>query len=835
MLKTKYSNHHFASQNETAFYNILFALKYENEDILSKVIENIDMDNIELFRKFPWTYINFKKNNYDKRTLTWKIHISAVHEKFIDTLNVVILYCNQKKLNYKFVSSSKGFNYINGKTISPASAGKSIVIYCLDNPMEKILEDLYKLLKGYRGPYILSDQQYKDSEVLYYRYGEYLPISIISEEGLTENYVFDNNFRLQKDVRMPYYNIFDWVNDIDLSSSNNIFESELLKKYQIKEIIANRGSITCYSGVNNLNGEKIFIKEGRSFLGIDSAGLYSTERLKKEYDFLYQIKDYGISANPIDYIEEGGNAYIVEEFLEGQPLTEWLSLNNFLYRCNCTDSEKRLLLNNINHVMLGIVKIFYRLYNQNIFLNDISFNNILVNKNLDVKVIDFEYAFNIEDDNKANVYTAGFSSNILDNVIEAEIDKIEKLISYLYIPFNNTYSFSENKKYEFLKWYLSNYQEFLPRESKIILFKILNRAIKTFEDFIDFNFNTDALELEYTSIRKIDEIIYESIEGIISSFNNDLHENKNYIFPADPQLFNTNLFSISHGSLGILYCLSIMKKRYSFNFEHIKEKTLHITLPRILSSNRLSNGLYIGKSGMAWSLLELGYQDIAEKIQESANNFITLKRVDYFYGLSGLLISNIKFFLHTKKKEYKYKADTIFEKLAHLTQYDLLSNSLGEGFSGISLALIYYGRAFASSNALELAKKYIDFELSRIIFDERGKIGINREGQDSALKVLSPYIYDGIAGVGVVLTRIYAITREKNYLDYLLNIIDSSLYDITIFPTYMRGMSGIMDFLMDTLYVVDDLTIRNKIMDKLKILSENLQLFYSSEKNLFFW
>lgn len=833
MLKIKQSNHHAASLNSTPFYMIPYALPIEKEDILLEVKEKINLNSINLHRKFPWAYVNFDKNKNIHSTMSWKIHISASIDNYLDILNEVIDFCINKKLNFKFIASSNGFNVINGKQINPASAGKFIVIYCLEHSLEEILAELDHSLSKYEGPYILSDRQYKNSQVLYYRYGEYLPVSLLAEEGHIENYVFDNKFELTQDTRKPYYKIFDWVKDIDLS--NTVEEhSYLLEKYQIDNIVSNRGSMTCYSGVNKLTGEPVFVKEARKLLGLDTARLYSRDRVRKEYIFLQDMEHLNVSAKPIEIIEEGGNTYLVEEFIDGKVLTEWLSLNNFLYRSNCSKEEREEFLTKINKVMVGILENFSKVVALGIFINDVSANNILIDENLNVKFIDFEYAFYKNEEDVAEVYTPGFAAEEGLSRLDSEINKLEKIITYLFIPFNNMYNLSDEKRFTLIKWYLNEYGGYLPNESKILLTKILNKDIHTFSEFMNFEGDIDTDVKYFMNFKSNSEIIKDSIKGIIQSFNSDIIDINNYLFPADPQLYNTNMYSLSHGCFGILYALFKLVKTYDFDYKNIERRCLEIAMPKLLISKNLPKGLYMGISGISWGLLELGYTEIAESLLLQSNEIDNIKRIDYFYGLSGILLTNMKFYLETRNKYYKETSKKIYNRLKELNPNDINDNSFGEGFSGVALTLAYYSVLFNDPDSLATSKKYLDIELSRCKYDDRGKIGINREGEKSDLVVFSPYIYDGIAGVGLTIIRLYKITKEENYLIQLNKIIESSLFDITLFPTYMRGISGLMDFLMDALFVVEDINIRNKIMGTLERLSKNLQLFYKGREQLFF-
>ncbi|MFA9413873.1 MULTISPECIES: lanthionine synthetase LanC family protein [unclassified Streptococcus] len=107
------------------------------------------------------------------------------------------------------------------------------------------------------------------------------------------------------------------------------------------------------------------------------------------------------------------------------------------------------------------------------------------------------------------------------------------------------------------------------------------------------------------------------------------------------------------------------------------------------------------------------------------------------------------------------------------------------------------------------------------------------KGINSSFKVFSPYLYDGIAGVGYTCLRLYQTTKKEFYYTQLINIISASLFELTSFVTYMRGMAGIVDFLLDCLFVIKDSNLKNKILYKIEKLIDSMSLYFDDEQGLF--
>ena len=73
---------------------------------------------------------------------------------------------------------------MNSKRWARQGAGKFITIYPFDeDQFVSVIEQLHQATRQFEGPYILSDRRYKDSKVVFYRYGGMSPFKVLNIKG----------------------------------------------------------------------------------------------------------------------------------------------------------------------------------------------------------------------------------------------------------------------------------------------------------------------------------------------------------------------------------------------------------------------------------------------------------------------------------------------------------------------------------------------------------------------------------------------------------------------------------------------------------------------------
>lgn len=825
---------------EAQHFNFLGSHRYYYSNYEKKEIDSKDYINFvrnyftneyyNLFFKNPWTYISFNGNEIVANG--WKIHISATINNHIQILNIVAKYSIANKIDFKFAINKEQFIYINNKNIARASSGKFIVIYPSEEKFDEVIESLYLLLKDYNGPYILSDRPYKESKVLYYRYGEIRPITDVDEYGTIKTFMINDNNEKVIDRRTPYFYLPHYVKDKVYKESDST-KSLLLEKYDIMESLYFSSQGGVYKGLND--GREYVIKEARAYTGIDDSLSYSTDRLRKEFEILKFLG--GIDCIPICYelIEECENVYLVEEFIDGKTLYRYGLDNSPLIRMrNKINENNKVFVEEFLDIIKLLLKGISQIHARGVMLNDISANNIIYDKDRKrLKIIDYEVAYHIIDKyNKTDLFTPGFTSDKGYTPIQEELHKIGLVLISCIIPINHIFLLIPEKKNEIMK--------------RIYKYDILpSNIVDTIDGLINYRFNTaeEAVEnIEFCRPNMNMNMNYEIGRFEIKKQEIDIltkHINKNIMeyhemekinpLAIDPMGIMTNKYCFAFGEFGILYALSKMGKLD----DRILNSVVNNFMTSFYRNSNFSSGLFVGISGIAFSLLELGYIKEAEVIM---NDVIKSENSmsDLAYGLSGIIITLLRFHKYTNDSKYlseaTKKAELLISRSVMIDGFYSWSDvekdiytGLTRGSSGIALAFLYL--YFETNNKLYLKWGLISIEndINELKFNTDGYICFNGipKGTRELSEIYSPYIHNGIAGVGIVLLRYFLVTRDKKYLSLIDSIIEASSSDMTLFPGYLRGMSGIMTFLQDCVIYLNSAKAR----EALDNMTENIQFF----------
>lgn len=319
-----------------------------------------------------FTYVAFSKKIF-LPSKGWKLHVSAYFDNYHDILDIVYKYCFKKNISFKFINNTELFSEIVGKYCDRYSACKFITLYFPSIKCFKITcNDLYRLLKKFSAGFILSDRRYKDSNVLYYRYGEYFGKNT-------------NTNRILLDYKPE--NIAD---PFEFSIKNSIPTEVILNnKYKIISALhfSNFGGIYC--------SNHYIIKEARPGTG-ESIVNTSIKLREDEFNltsFLFK-KQINVPKAIEHFIQEEHHFFVYEK-LDGLTLNEHKLFQKLFY---AKDSLIKPLSNAwewFNAIITEIKKI----HKENIILNDISESNIFISKNC-VYFIDLEYSYNLNSEIK---------------------------------------------------------------------------------------------------------------------------------------------------------------------------------------------------------------------------------------------------------------------------------------------------------------------------------------------------------------------------------------------------------------------------------------------------
>lgn len=774
---------------------------YENnESYLNEIVDFIPKKDWEI--KNSSIYFNVININRKSVSQGWKIHISAIPSNAVAILKIAAKICIDHNINFKFYLDVNVLELSSAKSFPRQSSGKFITIYPNnDEEFKYIIEQLYEELRFYSGPYILSDKRFRDCKILYYRYGGFISNRLLKHDGSFTEVISDPSGKLIEDSRNPYFTLPDWVKDpYDNESTNN--ENVGLKdgQYEIKNVIKFNNSGGIYLAYDNLNKIEVIIKEARPFTLTNKHDEYDAINYrKKESDIFKQLNSLSCTPKLLDEFYEWEHYFSVVEFIKGQPLREFLVENSPFVDQNVSKEIYQTFYSNLKKIWVNIINGITEIHEKNIFLCDFHINNFFIDEDLNIFFIDLDGALrqNLKD---PFLYSPGYIAPQFKNekIYTEEIEKYG-LGALLFSTLSTFNQFLEIKP-EFIDYYLNKLEieNYLPKYfSNIIKLltsnkSLINLQIKDIPAYLnELNSTSMDFVLEYLDTK---DLLKYGIDYILNTAN----PNNKFLFYTNSKIANP--LNIENGSSGVLYALKIINK-------DIPKEYIDWVKSHKISNEAYPPSLYLGLSGIAWCMYELGEDTYSFKLMDLVNTHeLKFSSPDIYTGTAGIGLANLFFWNKTKDEKYLNEAIECAEHLISIGIYHTNGTvswpsldgttyiGYPKGASGIALFLLYLFSITKNTRYLEISKKAISFDLSFSL--DKGNF-ISFPSKTSNSVSFSPYWLSGSAGVATTLLRYRFVTKDTTYDNVLFKIINDSNRTYSTLPSLFQGLAGLGNLMLD--------------------------------------
>jgi hypothetical protein len=314
---------------------------------------------------------------------------------------------------------------LNSKLQARGGSGKFITLY---PPNESVfaetIEQLYQRTKDtpLEGPYVLSDWRYKDSRILFYRYGGFHPVRQLNSDGTRTLCLVSPSGEYVPDERHPYPSVPEWVQK-PFDGEEASVETEPLGmllngRYRVEGAIgfSNAGGI--YAATDTLDGGEVVIKEARpmtNWWSMKGRSWDAVYLLRRELEVMRRLQTLAFVPEAVELFEEGGHTFLVQERVDGISLDRYWAQDEMILApyIRRPGSIERFVtrFKYIAQTLLGMVT---AIHEQGVLLGDLSPRNVLLNPDtLECWIIDFESAALADDDSEVSEYaarwgTAGF-------------------------------------------------------------------------------------------------------------------------------------------------------------------------------------------------------------------------------------------------------------------------------------------------------------------------------------------------------------------------------------------------------------------------------------------
>src|SRR5947209_9855502 len=789
-------------------------------------------ENWSIQRQDIWFYCSSPQQTIPLQG--WKIHVSSTLRDSSEVLGkVASVLFQHKDVSFKFAADRSLLSLLNSKSWPRGASGKFITVYPPDNSrFLDLIEELDKATEGMQGPYILSDHRYKDSRVVFYRYGGMRMNTALNIRGEKVPVLKKPDGSVVPDQRLPYPVIPAWETPVIHAENSGEKSSErpmlLNGRYRVETAVSFSSAGGVYVGHDTHTGERVIMKEARPCINAAGEDYDAIELLKKEYRLLNVVADTGIAPKPVDLFQEWEHWFLVEEFIEGIAMSRHSSAHNILLRTRATPNDHEQWRAMFTKLAESLVRILDTLHSRKIVFADLSTNNLIVTADGDLRIIDFEGAQEIGVDPPAQLFTPGFGSQhrVTGGHARKEDDYYSAgavLMAYL-LPVNGLLHLNPQARHDLIASIRNDIQ--LPDRLAELINRLMDQpesAAAMESPLVEIPISPAARQ--YESKERMAFGNYQAlVDDIVVHLNSAAeYQRKDRLYPADPRVFSTNPLSVAYGAAGVTYALwkitgKVPQAAVDWIFQHQ------------ITCGDYAPGLYLGMSGIAWSLLEMGLREPAEKIfQSTFQHPLLLQSADLFHGMAGWGMTGLRFFEATGQEVYleqaKRAASGIIacarksERGYFWASTDECTLGLAHGSSGVGLFLLYLYLATQNEDYLTIGARALDFDLEAATRTKDG--GLSWSENTESVSPLYPYWRFGSAGIGKVTARFQRLFKSARYESILEQIFIDTDRKYAVLPGRFSGLAGLGEFLLD----LHDLSGERRFLESAHRVAEGILHF----------
>ncbi|RPK93619.1 class IV lanthionine synthetase LanL [Streptomyces sp. ADI98-10] len=340
----------------------------------------------------------------------WKLHLSATPLSAALVLAVAADVLVEERASFKFAGALDRVALLTGGRADRGGGGKFITVYPDDPELfRRLARRLHAATLGLAGPRILSDQPYARGSLVHYRYGVFGGVRTTTNDGDTDVRLRNPGGGLEKDRREAWVTTPSWAPPAfpertpspgtAPSPSQEPAEAKkatrepakeparrparksvrLNGRYVVAKAIRHAYKGGVYLATDETTGRQVVVKEARAHVGVRMDGTDLQDTLRHEAEMLERLAPLGFTPAGIELFAQGGNLFLAQEFVPGR------TLRDRLVERPVRDLAEFLALSR------QIVDIVAAVHGTGHVLRDLSPNNLMVGPEGRVRLIDVEY------------------------------------------------------------------------------------------------------------------------------------------------------------------------------------------------------------------------------------------------------------------------------------------------------------------------------------------------------------------------------------------------------------------------------------------------------------
>ncbi|MFI9105447.1 class IV lanthionine synthetase LanL [Streptomyces fildesensis] len=788
-----------------------------------------------------------------KRVQGWKLHLSATVLSAPEVLHRAARVLVAKRCAFKFAAQAKYVEELTGSRYDRAQCGKFITAYPRDDDhFRELAEALDLATAGLPGPAILSDRPYRKGSLVHYRYGAFLGIPYVTNEGVRQIRLEAPDGSIVEDRRNPWFSPPPWA-ELPFSgvpgrpdrAPKEPKKVLLHNRYVVQEAIRQSARGGVYRGLDQRTGHEVIVKQARAHVGGGYSGHDARDRLRAEAKALHELS--GLGAELVELFEQDSDAFLVETVVPGVTLTRWVQ-DRFSELEDSAQGIPPGLARETAGRLIGLLSEFHSL---GLVHRDLTPDNLMVTPSEELRLIDPEFVAR-PGEWAHRAHTPGYgapeyvSGPAYCPVPEqtADLFALGAILFYVATGMNPALPADEPRDLRpavdrlggvlaLVAPHSASARLLVPAIRGLCAQDPLTRwTLERLTAYLDEPESGQPQSLPPERGEKVsglcrsvaDRLIGDGLTHVLSTMAEGnaerLWETTSFGDTCDP-------CNVQHGAAGVLTVLARADGVLS-------RQDLRAAMARTASwlDTRMDQqgtsplpGLYFGRAGTAWALFDaarrLGDSELAERAARLALALpLRWGNPDLFHGAAGAGLTQLHFWRATRRQEFLDRAGECADGLLSAAEHgddgvfwpipgDFDSSLAGithlgfaHGVAGVGTFLLEAAIATDRDDVLDMASRAGE-TLARAA--DRGSGGArwrtDRTGDDGTSTL--HHLCSGASGVGTFLIRLWRTTGDP-VLRQLAHEAAVSVHKARWFTgtAICHGLAGNGDFLLDMAQVL---------------------------------
>jgi serine/threonine protein kinase len=253
-----------------------------------------------------------------------KVHVSASVASAGDVLQRCVPVLVRRRVPFKHASTVHELAFLSSGRGGVTQVGKFLTAYpAHDTGAAELAAELHLATNGLAGPHIRSEHRYTDTSLVHIRYGGFtsrrlqLLTGRIVPARMTAMGAIEADDRAEPGPPSAAVALADGARDVGKSASH-LLANRYVRVHQLHA--SPKGATSIAIDTEERGDFLVVVKEGYAHVMEASDGLDARARLRQEARCLKRLADTGTVPRIRDYWDTADAAYLVYEFVDGEPL-----------------------------------------------------------------------------------------------------------------------------------------------------------------------------------------------------------------------------------------------------------------------------------------------------------------------------------------------------------------------------------------------------------------------------------------------------------------------------------------------------------------------------------